>query len=394
MNKLKRKLITIIFLVLIIVLLTGVTVFADETEDELMDGIGDKLEELDFSGLEGWLDEHGDNGAGVASDGFLQAVQDIIAGKYDENPEALTNALFSLITESVKSALPPLIAVFAIALLYSIVGGFSSGFLKKSTAELIYFACYAAMISVVTAKVVSLLLSATSTVNSMKSLMNAAFPLLLTLLTTLGAVTTASVYQPMTAILTTGITTIVTSVVLPLFIAATAVGIIGNLSKNVKLTKLTAFFKSCANFVLGGVFGIFATFLSVQGLTGAIADTVSIKTAKFALQSYVPLLGGYLSDGFDLVLAGVVLIKNSAGLVTTLLVVAAIAAPVLEIAIFSLGLKLVGGLIEPFSDERFSSMLSDVSKNLGVLIAIVLGVGFMFVITVMLIVATCNVGVI
>lgn len=394
MNKLKRKLITIIFLVLIIVLLTGVTVFADETEDELMDGIGDKLEELDFSGLEGWLDEHGDNGSGIASEGFLQAVQDIIAGKYDENPEALTNALFSLITESVKSALPPLIAVFAIALLYSIVGGFSSGFLKKSTAELIYFACYAAMISVVTAKVGSLLLSATSTVNSMKSLMNAAFPLLLTLLTALGAVTTASVYQPMTAILTTGITTVVTSVVLPLFIAATAVGIIGNLSKNVKLTKLTAFFKSCANFVLGGVFGIFATFLSVQGLTGAIADTVSIKTAKFALQSYVPLLGGYLSDGFDLVLAGVVLIKNSAGLVITLLVVAAIAAPVLEIVIFSLGLKLVGGLIEPFSDERFSSMLSDVSKNLGVLIAIVLGVGFMFVITVMLIVATCNVGVI
>lgn len=198
----------------------------------------------------------------------------------------------------------------------------------------------------------------------------------------------------MTAVLATGVTSVVTSVVLPLFIAATTVGIIGHLSKNVKLSKLTSFFKSCADFILGGIFGIFATFLSVQGLTGAIADTVSVKTAKFALQSYVPLLGGYLSDGFDLVLAGLVLIKNSAGLVVTLLILSAIIVPVVEIAVFSLGLKLVGGLIEPFSDERFSAMLGGVSKNLGVLIAIVLGVGFMFILTVMLVVATCNAGVV
>ena len=108
----------------------------------------------------------------------------------------------------------------------------------------------------------------------------------------------------------------------------------------------------------------------------------------------MPLLGGYLSDGFDLVLAGIVLIKNSAGLVITLLIIAAIIAPVIEIAVFSLGLRLVSGLIEPVSDERFSAMLTGVSKNLGILVAIILGVGFMFIVTVMLIVATCNAGVV
>ena len=93
-------------------------------------------------------------------------------------------------------------------------------------------------------------------------------------------------------------------------------------------------------------------------------------------------------------LAGLVLIKNSAGLVIALLILAAIAAPVIEIAVFSLGLRLISGLIEPLCDDRFSSMLYGVSKNLGILIAMIIGVGFMFIVTVMLIVATCNAGVV
>lgn len=393
MKKITGKLIAIFVLCVTVASLCCATAFAEESaEEKLEEEIEDKLDNLDLSGLESWLDEYGKGD--VAANGFIEAVKEIIAGKYDNDAGAFFNAAVSLASGAVKDSLPALIAIFAIALLYSVVGGLSGGFLKKSTTELIYFACYAAMISIVVAKTASLLVRATETVKSMQALMNAAFPVLLTLLTALGSVTSASVYRPMTAVLATGVTSVVTSVVLPLFIAATTVGIIGHLSKNVKLSKLTSFFKSCADFILGGIFGIFATFLSVQGLTGAIADTVSVKTAKFALQSYVPLLGGYLSDGFDLVLAGLVLIKNSAGLVVTLLILSAIIVPVVEIAVFSLGLKLVGGLIEPFSDERFSAMLGGVSKNLGVLIAIVLGVGFMFILTVMLVVATCNAGVV
>lgn len=394
MKRIKVKAAIIATLCIFVVIICGAPVFADDSaEEQLQNEVEDKLGDLDLSDLQSWLDEYG-NAEGVGNNGILQTIKDVIGGKYDTDAQGFLNAAADVASGAVSDALPSLIAIFAIALLYSIVGGFSGGFLKKSTTEIIYFACYAAMISVVVAKVAKLLIGATATVNSMQSLMNAAFPVLLTLLTALGAVTSASVYQPVTAILATGVTTVVTSLVMPLFIAATTIGIIGNLSKNIKLSKLTDFFKTCANFILGGVFGIFATFLSAQGVTGAVADTVSIKTAKFALQSYVPLLGGYLSDGFDLVLAGLVLIKNSAGLVITLLILSAIAAPVIEIAVFSLGLRLVSGLIEPVSDERFSLMLTGVSKNLGILIAIILGVGFMFIVTVMLIVATCNAGVV
>ena len=209
MKKITGKLIAIFVLCVTVASLCCATVFAEESaEEKLEEEIEDKLDDLDLSGLESWLDEYGKGD--VAANGFIEAVKEIIAGKYDNDAGAFFNAAVSLASGAVKDSLPALIAIFAIALLYSVVGGLSGGFLKKSTTELIYFACYAAMISIVVAKTASLLVRATETVKSMQALMNAAFPVLLTLLTALGSVTSASVYRPMTAVLSTGVTSVVT----------------------------------------------------------------------------------------------------------------------------------------------------------------------------------------
>lgn len=389
----KKKAVVILILLICVAFASSGIAYAEESaEDKLQNEIEDKLDSLDMSELEKWLNENGNNA--FVSGSFVQCVKDIINGRYDNNAGGFFKAALSVLTSAVSDILPTLAAIFAIAVLYGIVGGMSSGFLKKSTTELIYFACFCAMVSIVLVKVAVVVKDASATIFSMQSLMNAAFPVLLTLLTALGAVSSSAVYKPLMSLLATAVTNIVAKAVLPLFIAATVIGVVGNLSKNLKLEKLKKFFKSTANYILAGVFGIFVSFLTIQGLTGAIADSVSVKTAKFALQSYVPLLGGYLSDGFDLVLAGLVLIKNSAGMVTVLLILAAIAVPVVQIAVLSLGLKLVSGLTEPVSDDRFSKMLYGVSDNLNILISMLVGVGFMFTVTVMLVVATCNVGVV
>ncbi|MDE5991141.1 MAG: stage III sporulation protein AE, partial [Clostridia bacterium] len=147
-------------------------------------------------------------------------------------------------------------------------------------------------------------------------------------------------------------------------------------------------------YILGGVFSLFIAFLTFQGLTGGVIDSISIKTAKFALQSYIPILGGYLSDGFDLMLASLVLIKNSLGIVSLLMILSVIALPTIKIAVLSLGLKLASGIIEPICDNKFGKMLHGISTNLTLLIVSLVGVGFMFLLTVMLVIYTFNVGVV
>ena len=77
-----------------------------------------------------------------------------------------------------------------------------------------------------------------------------------------------------------------------------------------------------------------------------------------------------------------------------MLLVAAVAVPIIHTAMFTLGLKLTAGLCEPIcSDKRISDLLYGVSKNTNLLTAALAGMAFMFVIIVMLVIGTCNAGV-
>ena len=53
-------------------------------------------------------------------------------------------------------------------------------------------------------------------------------------------------------------------------------------------------------------------------------------TVLFVLSGYVPILGGYLSQGFDLISAGCVLIKNSIGMIGIIAVLYLVLKPILQ----------------------------------------------------------------
>ena len=167
--------------------------------------------------------------------------------------------------------------------------------------------------------------------------------------------------------------------------------IVGNISPNVKLDKFTKFFNSLFKWVVGSVFTLFVSFLAIQGITVISSDNISIKTAKFALKSYVPILGGYLSDGVSLIMASSILVKNGIGVTGLILLFSTILSPVLKIAIFVLGLKLMAGILEPLSEKRISEFIFGVSKSLSMLIVCILGMGFMYLISVGLIMCSANI---
>lgn len=44
---------------------------------------------------------------------------------------------------------------------------------------------------------------------------------------------------------------------------------------------------------------IFTFFMSAQGLSSAVIDGVSFRAAKYAITNSIPIVGGFLKDGFD-----------------------------------------------------------------------------------------------
>jgi len=261
---------------------------------------------------------------------------------------------------------------------------------SDSTGQIVFFVCFSIIILLVITCATNLLNQTNQTIVLLKRQMNFAFPVLLTLMAGIGGVVSVKAYQPAVALLSGGIVEIVSNVILPMFIFSFVFSIVANLSKNVKLTKLTEFFKSATTTILVVTFTLFTAFLSIQGLTAGAFDSISIRAAKFATKSYVPILGGYLSDGFDLIMASSVLIKNSVGVAGLVLLVCTILSPIIQILSLSFGLKFVSAIIEPVTDEKITSFLYSVSKHLNMLIVAILAVSFMYFICIMLLIFTSN----
>lgn len=400
-KKTKFSPVLVIFIVLFFVLLflfcSSIKItFAEtksegEIKEELEKNVEENLSEIDFSELsefDGFLKENK-----IYDGGVKGLLKDILSGKFTGGFEEFFNLLINLLGVSVKSFLPFLITIVAIAIVFSVMQNLSSGFMSKSTTEVIHFVCYSAMIILLMSQITILIGASVAAIKNMAKFMEGIFPIMLTLVTALGGIATTATYQPMMTILSVGISRIISVVVLPCFVATMALSIVGFISKDIKLDKLTKFFKSAGETILGVVFGLFTTFVTANGISGAIADNISIKSAKFAIASYVPVLGGYLSDGFDLAVASILLVKNALGLGGVIIMLCIVLMPVIKILIFSLGLKLVSGIIEPIGDKRMSEITYTISANLNLLIVALLGMAFMFFIMTILILLTCNMGV-
>ncbi|MGN1221631.1 MAG: hypothetical protein ACI4TT_00170, partial [Christensenellales bacterium] len=109
------------------------------------------------------------------------------------------------------------------------------------------------------------------------------------------------------------------------------------------------------------------------------------------IKSYIPIMGSYLSDGFSLIMASSVLIKNAIGYSGLLIMFLTIVSPLLKIFLFKLGLNLVAGIIEPIADNRVTSFISQTAKSLSMLSSVILAFSFAYFVSVGLMMCTSNV---
>lgn len=358
-------------------------------EEELENATEDILNDIDFGELEAMVASFQGDFDLFGGDSLKDFLLKVIRGEETLELSDIFNVLLSGIKESFKSILAPLLIILTIALLCVMFNNVRSGKLS-GVSEIIYLICFSVIVIIVSSLAASLISKSKSAISNIQNQMNIVFPILLTLMTTMGGTVSVKAYTPMLSVLSGTITSVFVYVLLPLFSFSLILAIIGNLSNNTKLSKLNGFVSSIFKWVIGCVFAVFMCFLSLKGITAGASDGISIKATKYAIKNYIPLLGGYISDGFELIKAGGMLVKNATGFASLIILLATIIVPIVSIGVLELGLKLLAGVIEPIGDNRVSGLLYDIAKSLKLLIAIIVGVSLMYFLTIFLI--TCSVS--
>ncbi|MDR0383775.1 MAG: stage III sporulation protein AE [Christensenellaceae bacterium] len=343
-------------------------------EEELNEAVRQGLDGIDFGGLSGASVFGGEN--------FIDKIGEILSGEFFTQYPDLFSGIIALLGSMVIAVLPVITLIVAITIL--------CGFISNNN-QIVHFVAYAAVILVVVGTVADLIKMTGDTINGIKTQIDVIFPIILTLMVASGANASAGVYQPAIALLSSAITQIFSYVVLPLFIISFAFSVVSHISPNAKLDRFVTFFNSLFKWLVGICFTVFIGFMTVNGITAGSFDSVSIRAGKLTASTYIPIVGGYLSQGFDLIMASSVLIKNAVGLGGILLLLGIVLSPIIKIIVFSLAIKLASALVQPIADSKISNFLNSIGKCFGMLISCLLGVTFMYFVSLALLMMTGNV---
>ena len=355
--------------------------------EELQDKVDELLEALDTEELQAYLDSLTE----FRGMDIKETLSSVITGDFALDYSSLWQSALALVFNEGRAMLPAFAVVLAAALLCGILNSAKNGFLQSTMSDIINFVAYIAVGAVVLAVLTGVLQTGFSAMESMQRQMEIVYPVLLTLMAASGGSVSAGVFRPAVAFLSSAVCEMFTAIVLPASVVVIVLAFVGNLSPDVRTEKLGDLFKSINKWLIGLTLGLLTLFLTVQGIASSQYDGLSLRAIKYLVSGSVPIVGGFLSGGLDLVLAGSALIKNAVGSFAVFLLFGALLRPVLLFAAFQLFLRLCAAATEPVGG-KVSAFLSRLATDSGFFLAGLLCIAFLYFLTLVLLV--CSTGVI
>ena len=320
---------------------------------------------------------------------FREALTRLIKGEKAFDSKEITKALGTVLLNEVKINFGFLSKILVITLISAILTNLQGTFENSTVSSLANYVTYMVIAILIIGSFNQLMDVVKDNINLMVSFMEILLPILLTFLIIAGGPSTKLLFHPMIIGVVNIIGVLVKSLIFPLIYFSFIVSILSNLSERIELKKLTELGRQVITFVITAVFTIFVGIISIYGLSTKI-DGISIRTAKFAVDQFVPIVGGFLSDAVETVIGSSAILKNGIGIIGLFILILIIIFPIIKITVLLLVYKLIGAVIEPIVSSNISNFFSDMSKTLLMILISMVAVGIMFFITITIIVDTGN----
>ena len=361
----------------------------DEIEQELENNIDGILDNIESSELDDFID--GDFDVDFLNTGsFKELVRSVLNGNYFNEYNNLFDAVVGIFRDKFKSLVSLFVIFISIALLHELFNNFcvdKYADIKKSVG--IIFSII--VITMLAYLVKDIATSATQTVERLFNFSKILFPILLSLISVSGAVGTYSVYSSLSAFLLNTCSYIFVYVLLPLSVSILVLSLVGSIFSSKRFEKTIGIFKWIFKIVIGLMFGVFGLFSLVNLVSAGTRDGVSLKLTKFAIKNYVPILGGYISEGFDFVHSCSILIKNAFGVCGIFVLFFIVLKSLILCFSYILLFKILSFFIAYITSGFYSDTFENASKCLGCLVAVLVGVFLIMFIFIFLLILSVSV---
>jgi stage III sporulation protein AE len=298
------------------------------------------------------------------------------------------NGLIKFIFQEVVGNSRLLVELLFIAILSAILQNIQNAFDSDGVSKIAFYACFLVMVIIIIKSFLLIIQLGQQTISSMIEFMNALMPSLLVLIAAVGGFASATTLDPVLMFMIKVSSDIIRDLVLPMTILVVILNIVDNLSDNIKVSKLSSLIKQFSLWTLGFVMTIFIAVITIRSSASATIDQVALKTAKFAVDNFIPVVGKALSDAVTTVAGYSLVLKDAVSIAGLIIMIVICIFPIIKIIIISLIYKFVGAVMEPVVDKKVVDCLSAAGSSLTIVFASVLSVAIMFFVMVTIIAST------
>ncbi|HLR20443.1 MAG TPA: stage III sporulation protein AE [Tissierellaceae bacterium] len=279
--------------------------------------------------------------------------------------------------------------VLIITIMSAILTNLQNSFEESSISQFANYFAYMTIAILIITNFSQIMKTTQLSVNRMINFMQILLPILLTLMVLTGGPSSRMIFHPIILGSVNIMGTIIKNIIFPLIYFSFILNILSNLSNRTELSKLSELGRKIIIFIISAVFTIFIGILTIYGLSTKM-DGLTIRTAKFAIDSFLPIVGGFLSDSIDAVIGSSAILKNGIGIVGLIILVMIILIPLIKITVLLLIYSITAAIIEPIASKNIVEFFGNTSKTLLLILISMVAIGIMFFITITVVVDTSN----
>lgn len=297
------------------------------------------------------------------------------------------SAVLSYFLKETAASMKLMTLIIIVSIVCSLLSNLEKAFSNENLSNMAYFACFGVIIILMAKSFYSGAQIAKTTINSMTDFMTALIPILMTLLVSIGGFAEAAFIDPVIIGIINIISRLYVNFIIPLIFMAFAMQFASSISKDYKIDKLTKLINQIALWSQGILMTMFIGVITVRGIASKTIDQVTAKTAKYAVDNFVPIVGKCLSDAIGTVAGYSVLLKNAVSSLGLIVILIIIIFPLIKILIMVFMYKLVAALIEPISDTRLVDSINSAGDSMILIMSCLISVSVMFFVMICIVAA-------
>ncbi|QCX32704.1 stage III sporulation protein AE [Caloramator sp. E03] len=275
-----------------------------------------------------------------------------------------------------------------IGILCAVLQNIQNAFDSQGISKIAYYVCYLIMVIII---IKSLMLSMNigkKAIDDMIEFTNALMPALIVLLAAVGGFVSAATLDPILMFVIKITSDIIRDLIIPITMVIVMLNIVNNLSDELKISKLADLVRQINLWILGFIMTIFTAVVTIRSNTSATFDEVAVKSAKFAVDNFIPVVGKCLSDAVTTVAGYSLILKDAVSVAGLIILFLICIFPLIKIILIALIYKFVSAVMEPIVDRKVINCLSAVGSSITMIFVCVLSVAVMFFIMITIIAQT------